>query len=325
MDIRSLGIHVTDHCNASCQHCAYHCGPRAKGVMGLDDAMKYLHQIESRPPEVVCISGGEPLLYFDLVVSIMQVAQALCIPNIWVFTNGYWAVDSRLAGSRLKTLREAGLTRLCLSADAFHQAFIPIGRVRNALFVARDLELEIALDVRFLGSPHDDNQTNRVTRNVLEQLGTLGDIEVWQGEPLCIGRAANNLPPQIIQRPGIPHGDCPGPWAGGTWEDPVGVDVDLYGEVTLCPGISIGSAKKRPLNMILAEYSPRKHPIIRELAISGPAALAKIARRKGYTLKNSYVSECHLCYDVRHFLHLKYPSDLAPRFCYGEHTSQMED
>lgn len=324
MEISSLGIHVTDHCNASCQHCVYYCGPKIKGVMGLDDASKYLHQIKSRP-EVVCISGGEPLLYFDLVLSIMQEAKALHIPSVWVFTNGYWAIDSGHARSRLKTLKEAGLTRLCLSADAFHQAFIPVERVRNALSTARDLGLEIALDVRFLGSLHDDNQTNRTTWKVLEQLGTLEDIEVWQGEPLYIGRAADCLPPQIVQGQGIPHGDCPGPWAGGTWEDPVGIDVDLYGEVTLCPGISIGNAKRRPLDIILAEYSPRDHPIIRELATGGPMALAKTAQRKGYTLKSSYVSECHLCYDVRQFLRPKYLSELAPRICYGEHNSQVDN
>lgn len=318
MHISGLGLHLTDQCNARCEHCAYHCGPKVKGVMSLDDAKQYLHSAAHQSLELVCISGGEPCLYFDLVVKIVHEARALGVPSIWVFTNAYWAVNRAIAGRKLTRLQEAGMTRLCLSADGFHQPFVPVERVRHAMAVARDMGLEVVLDVRFLGPPQEDNPSNRATRQVLEELGNLENVEVWQGQPWYIGRAADRLPSQLVQRPGIPSGHCPGPWAGGTWENPVGVDVDWYGEVTLCPGISIGNAKKRPLNSILAEYDPWQHPIIRELATGGPASLAEIAQHIGYTPRASYVSECHLCYDARKFLRSRYSSELAPLICYEE-------
>jgi hypothetical protein len=186
------------------------------------------------------------------------------------------------------------------------------------MIVARELGLEVVLDARFLDPPQEDSLSNQATRQLLEELGDLEDIEVWQGQPRFIGRAADRLPSQLVQKAGIPSGNCPGPWAGGTWESPAGVDVDLYGEVTLCPGISIGNAKKRPLSSILAEYDPWQHPIIRELVRGGPALLAEIAQHIGYTARASYVSECHLCYDVRRFLRSRYSSELVPLTCYEE-------
>lgn len=321
MYISVLGLHLTDQCNALCQHCAYHCGPKLKGVMSFDDARQYLHQVAGWSLELVCISGGEPCLHFDLVARLVRQARALGVASIWVFTNAFWAVDRAAALRKLAYLKEAGMTRLCLSADAFHQAFIPATRVRHAMTAARDLRLEIVLDIRFLGPPHEDNPMNRITRQVLEQLGDLENVEIWQGEPRCIGRAADTLVPQLAQRSGIPHGRCLGPWAGGTWENPAGVDVDLYGEVTLCPGISIGNAKERPLGSILAEYDLRRHPIIRQLATGGPSALVEMAQHIGYTPRTGYVSECHLCYDVRRFLRPRYLSELAPLICYEEEAS----
>lgn len=317
MYISGLGLHLTDQCNALCQHCAYHCGPKVKGVMSFDHARQYLHQVLGQSLELVCLSGGEPCLYFDLVACLGREARALGAANIWVFTNAFWAVDRATALRKLAHLKEAGMTQLCLSADGFHQAFIPATRVRHAMTAAHDL----GLDIRFLGPSQEDNPMNRITRQVLEQLGDLESVEIWQGEPRCIGRVADSLPPQLAQKPGIPTGRCPGPWTGGTWENPAGVDVDLYGEVTLCPGISIGNAKERPLSSILAEYGPRRHPIIRELATGGPAALAEMAQQIGYIPRARYVSECQLCYDVRRFLRPLYSSELAPLICYEETTS----
>ncbi|MBI4758294.1 MAG: radical SAM protein [Chloroflexi bacterium] len=314
-------MHLTDKCNVRCQHCAFHCGPEVRGVMGFDDARRYLRQTVGRSLELVCITGGEPCLYFGLVADVVGEARAIGVPGIWLFTNAYWAVNRTAASRKLARLKEAGMTRLCLSADGFHQPFVPVARLRHAVAAARDLGLEIVLDVRFLGPPQEDNWTNQVTRRVLEELGDLGDAEIWQGQPLYIGRAADTLLPQVAQRSGLPKGSCPGPWAGGAWGNPAGVDVDLYGEVTLCPGISIGNAKGRSLSGILDEYDPQRHPTIRELVAGGPKRLARIAQRIGYTPRSGYASECHLCYDVRRFLRPRCSSELAPLTCYEEAVS----
>jgi hypothetical protein len=320
MRLDALGLHVTDACNARCEHCAYHCAPEVKGVMSFEEAHEYLEQVAKRPPDLVCISGGEPCLYLDLVVKIVSAARALNIPNVWIFTNAFWATSAGIAMTKLMRLKRAGMTRLCLSADSFHQAFIPVGRVRNAIQASHNLGLDVVLDSRFLGSPQEDNLANRATQRVLMELGELEGIEFWRGQPRYIGRAAEQLPQQLVKVSGIPNGPCPGPWAGGTWESPAGLDLDSYGEATLCPGLSIGNVQRQSLTKIVNEYNAGRHPIIRELVRKGPAELLKVAEQHGYVTKRAYADECHLCYDLRKSLRSSFPSELAPSICYEEVT-----
>ena len=325
MRIAGLGLHVTDRCNARCEHCAYHCAPEAAGVMSLDEAREYLRQVADHPVEVVTVSGGEPCLYFDLVEGIVQEAAGRGVPGIWLFTNAFWATTPTAASKRLARLKDVGLTRLCLSADGFHTPFVPVERVRLAIAAARELDLEIVLDTRFLGPPETDNDMNRETRRALGELGELEGVERWQGQPRYIGRAAEMLASRLGERSSSGGWECPGPWAGGTWDAPVGIDVDSWGEVTLCPGLSIGNAKISPLKRILAEYDPRKHAILKELVAGGPQALARMGQRVGYEAGTGFASPCHLCYEVRKFLFQRHPSELAPAICYGESRSPGTD
>jgi hypothetical protein len=286
--------------------------------MSLEEVQGYLREVADQLLEVVAISGGEPCLNFDLVLNVIKSARQQDVPSIWVFTNAFWASSPQVAKDFASSLKGAGATRLCLSADGFHEPFIPGWKVRNALSAARSAGVELVVDVRFIGGPNAENSINRITRRTLKNLGSLEGVETWRGSPKYIGRAAEALVSRLKLQRGIPQGYCPGPWAGGTWAAPVGADVDSFGEVTLCPGLSIGNARKRSLARILAEYDPSDHPIIRELVVGGPAQLARMAERLGYIPRTAYVDPCHLCYDVRKFLRGQYPSELAPSSCYEE-------
>jgi hypothetical protein len=259
------------------------------------------------------------MLYPRLVADIVEEAGKQKMRSIWLFTNSYWATTQRTAETKLRKLRELGLTRLCTSADGFHQPFIPTQRIRNAVNAASKLGLEMVLDTRYMGiSLQVENRENRATIRVLEQLGDLPNVEDWRGSPLYVGRAAEVLAPRLIDEPYLLGGYCTGPWAGGDWKKPSGIDVDSYGEVTLCPGISIGNTRRLPLPMILATYSAKRHMIIRELSTIGPEGLAEKLGQIGYKRQSNYVSACHLCYDLREFARSIYPSELGPSPCYEE-------
>jgi pyruvate-formate lyase-activating enzyme len=319
MHVAALGLHITYRCNARCQHCAYHCGPEAKGVMKFSEAKEYLREASKQDIDVLCISGGEPMLYPRLVTQIVEEAGNLKMRSIWLFTNTFWATDQKIAEKNLAKLMKAGMTRLCTSADGFHRPFVSTDSIRNAMIAAHKLNLEVVLDTRYLGiTLQEDNPENRATIQVLQQLGDLVNVQDWRGSPLYVGRAAEVLAPKLIDEPYLLGGACTGPWAGGDWKHPTGVDVDSYGEVTLCPGISIGNARKFPLSKILSNYGVKKHPIIRKLSDSGPEGLAEKAQRIGYKRQSNYASACHLCYDLRKFLRSRYPMELAPTSCYED-------
>jgi molybdenum cofactor biosynthesis enzyme MoaA len=62
MKITSLGLHITDHCNARCLHCAFGCGPEIEGSMEVEEAKRYVTDAGTLGAEIICITGGEPMI-----------------------------------------------------------------------------------------------------------------------------------------------------------------------------------------------------------------------------------------------------------------------
>ncbi|MBC7093722.1 radical SAM protein [Candidatus Bipolaricaulota bacterium] len=318
MVVTALGLNLTRQCNARCAHCACYCGPGVRDWISLADAREYLGQLAGEP-RVLALSGGEPGLDWDLTVAVAREATRHGIPEVWVFTNGFWAISLPAALEVVTRLGEAGVTRLCLSASVFHRPFVPVASVKNALQAGRRGGLDLVLDLRYLPGPGGVAVKDPETTEILEQLGDLSDVEVWEGTPRLIGRAAERLAPAFPGRDRLPAGSCPGPWVIGTLAEPAGIDVDPAGDVTLCPGLSIGNALRRPLSAIVRSYDAGHHPIVREIVAGGPRKLARLAQTLGWVPPDeSFVTACHLCFTIRRFLRPYYPDVIAPAGCYGE-------
>lgn len=150
MELTCLDFLLTYKCISECEHCLYYASPRAEVVMILQDAQTYLEEAEGI--KTVVIHGGEPFLYFDLLTGIVKAAKKFETKRIWVMTNCYWAKTQKVAEKKLTALKNAGYTHMLFSADAFHQTFIPLERVKIALDVARRMEFpNIIVNSLFLG------------------------------------------------------------------------------------------------------------------------------------------------------------------------------
>jgi len=78
--------------------------------------------------------------------------------------------------------------------------------------------------------------------------------------------------------------------------------------------LSMGNLFETPLSELLAAYRPEEHPIVGPLLAGGPAELAK---RYGVAFEDTYVDECHMCFNVRRALLDRFPQFLGPRVVYG--------
>jgi len=321
VDIEGLDLLLTYQCVSRCAHCLYHAHPKARGVMTVADAQTYLEQ--AGDIQWVSIHGGEPFLYFDQLLDIITAAKALEIGEIWVMTNCYWAHSHASACSQVQKIKDAGATHIWISADAFHQDFIPLERVKTALKAARTSSFEnIIVNSLYLGSEQERNEYNRKTHHILSELGTLDDVITrWESFSIgvalsVVGRAAQELAPLLPQQE-LPSGPCilP-PYLGSDIDAPQAFEIDPYGWVLLCPGLSVGNAQTTSLSHILNTYDPASIPVLNILRKEGPAGLLKEAQTQGFT-PGTYVNECHLCYEVRKYLRKDYPN-LVPEVCYGE-------
>lgn len=282
--------------------------------MELEKARHYVTDAKALDAEIVCITGGEPMLYPKLVEKIISECSRLSFPEIWLFTNGFWARDVSKARAIVEKFKSLGLTKIFFSVDFFHQSCIPIEPVKNAIEASLEFSLDVCIDARYIGKPDEENEFNSATRSHLEFLGNLlSKVEVMKGQPIFVGRAAESLAKHVKMKPlsEILDEKCSGAWAGGTLESPLGVDVDEFGFVTICPGLSIGNAREASLRKIIEEYNYRGFAVIAALHDEGVKGLMKLASKNGFVPKEAYVDGCHLCYETRKFLRNHFPEALV--------------
>jgi hypothetical protein len=282
--------------------------------MDLEKARSYVREARALSTEIVCVTGGEPMLYLPFVEEIVSECNRLSIPEIWLFTNGFWAHNTSRARETTENLKALGLTKVFLSVDVFHQSYVPIKSVENAIKASLKADLEVCIDARFIGQPDKNNKYNSATRSYLQSLGTLiSGVEITKTQPLFVGRAAESLSKHIKKKPFLKvlEEECPGAWSGGTLRSPLGVDVDEFGFVTICPGLSIGNTHATTLRKILEEYDYRNDAVIAALYDSGMKGLMDLASKNGFVPREAYVNACHLCYEVRKFLRSFFPAALV--------------
>lgn len=273
--------------------------------MEIWEAKQYMADAKALEAEIVCITGGEPMLHPDLVEKIISECNRLSFPEIWIFTNCYWATDLSKAHKIVRKLGKLGLTKLFTSLDFFHQMYIPVESVKNVIEVSLETGLDVCVDARFVGDPFEENRFNLATRSYLESLrNLLPQVEVVKAQPMFVGRAAESLVKYVKKKPlsEVLNEKCQGGWAGGTLTSPLGVDVDEFGLVSICPRLKIGDTRQKSLREILENYDYRDHTVIATLHDSGMKGLYKLASESGFVPRRSYVNGCHLCYETRKFL-----------------------
>ncbi|UCC18222.1 MAG: radical SAM protein [Promethearchaeota archaeon] len=315
MLVKNIDFLLTFKCPAECQHCSYKAGPNRTGVIKQKDASRYLKELtKMQSLKSVWVHGGEPFLYFDYLEYIIKEANRLAIPRIGVITNSFWAKDEKSANKKLERLKKAGLTVVTFSSDFFHQEFIPLEYVRNALMSAVAIGFDnIYVDSYFVDDINSYNYFNEFTRKNLEMLEMINGIEFHQF-PMSVEGRSTNLIEYLKLHDKIPSGDCPLPfWIDGNLENPETIEIDYEGNVTLCPGISIGNTNLQSLTKIIHNYNVENHPILSFIFKEGPIGLLKIAKEQGFQNKIQYANECHLCYELRKFLQPLYSFSLAPK------------
>jgi hypothetical protein len=298
MNLTGLHLLLTYQCNFECDHCFTWGSPTQKGVLTLAQVREICRQArELGTVEWVYLEGGEPFLYYPIMVKAAQEAAQQGL-RVGIVTNDYWATTVEDAIEWLRPL--AGVVQnLSISTDLFHYDEVMSTNARNGLAAAAELDIP----------------TGTLTCEVPE--GTAGYPVQGQGEPvesgdiMFKGRAAVKLTEGLARRPWHEFTECP----HEKLDDPGRVHVDPLGNLHLCQGLLMGNLFKRSLKEIVAAYDPQAQPIVGALLAGGPAALVK-----QYDIPHgeAYVDACHLCYTARENLRERFPEELGPDQMYGE-------
>lgn len=265
----------------------------------------------------VHITGGEPFLYFDRLVEIMQQARQLGLtPVETIETNAGWPGSQAEIAEKLRQLDELGMDRLKISWDAFHEEFIDIESVRRLISIAREILGPDRVLVRW--EKHLDHPTG--IRNMDDSDRQTVLKEALHSDPCRLtGRAADELAVLSEQHPveNFVSKNCQTALLGSK-----GVHVDPDGHVFngQCSGMMVGNVNQTPLDEIWKSFDPEKGDFWQILYENGPIGLLDHPNAGDYPKQDRYSSKCHLCTDIRRFFfdNGRFSQIIGPDNCYGK-------
>jgi hypothetical protein len=291
------GLHflLTYQCTSECDHCFVFSGPNSKGTFTINSIRDALDQARDlRTIEWIYFEGGEPFLYYALMLKGMELALDRGF-KVGVVTNAYFATTEEDAAIWLAPLKEFGISDLAISDDAFHSEYKPTP-AWFALAAARKLGLPA-------GSICIEPPKPATSGAHVKGAPIVG------GGVMFRGRATVKLAPGLPTRGWDEFDECP----HEELRNPERVHIDPYGNIHLCQGLCMGNAWQTPLPELVAKYDPDTHPIVGPLLRGGPAQLV----REYDLARDGSIDACHLCFRSRLALIDRFPEYLAPRQVYG--------
>jgi hypothetical protein len=221
--------------------------------------------VRSAAPHVdgVCVTGGEPLLHRDLALRTIRLTRELDLRSSMV-TNGYWARTPAEAEAVFCDLENAGLHKLAVSFDRYHDRIVS-GSSLN-LLLAIGARTSIELQVQYCGDRTDE------AYRTADELATRHGVALMTAEVLPFGRGL-----QIALRRSVDVAAVP--------DDPCGVAVRPVltpeGELFTCCGPAGGAAPRSPLRLHIgstddvgsALTAGATNPILNVIHSKGPRAL----------------------------------------------------
>ncbi len=300
MDVTGLHILLTYQCNYECDHCFVWGSPEQTGVFTLAQLEEiYRQALGLGSIREIYFEGGEPFLYYPILVKGVKQAKAL---GFWtgIVSNNYWATEVEDAVEWLRPLAEAGLDTIELSTDLFHGDQMETAQSRHALTAARQLGLSTASTISI------DPPTGYRDPTEAE-----AGVPLTGGGVMYRGRAAEKLVADLARQPWDSFTSCP----YENLADPGRIHLDPLGNLHICQGIVIGNLFRQPLEQVIQAYDPAAHPIVGPLTAGGPA---RLVQQYDLAHQPDYVDACHLCYSARQALRPRFPQMLGPNQMYGE-------
>ncbi len=293
MKLSGLHILLTYQCTFECDHCFVWGSPRQRGVLSIEQIENVLEQAREADVETIYFEGGEPFLYYPILVRGVHQASDMGF-KVGIVSNAYWATSMRDAIEWLQPF--AGrLSDLTVSSDLFH-CEQPLGEgPQNAVAAAK-----------WMGIPTGMISIAQPAEIAKETHGQIED----EGAVMFRGRASAALAPRVEHHPWQGFDAC----RHEDLREPGRVHLDPLGNLHICQGLIIGNLFRQRLKDICESYQPEQHPICGPLLEGGPAALIE-----EYHLPHeaAYADACHLCYDARMRMRPLFAEVLGPDQMYG--------
>ena len=285
-----MAFAITDKCTASCKICCFSCNPNKNHLLDKEIIKNYIDQLaENNENAKVGFTGGEALIYYDMVIECIEHAKNHNL-NSTLVTNCSFGKNLNTAKDIMKNLKRAGLVSISMSADSYHQEFVPIQSVKNVIMAA--LEEGIKVNIRLMELKDDDSIDKAIDSLRPEIYGT--NLIVYPIFP--IGRALKDIPKKRFITTCTPEeAFCPSVRT---------ISVMFNSDLLMCcsqfaydtPIVKIGKFGETSLNEAIKNISDNDFVYV--MYMNGLGWYAKLARKLGFKVDDEYCVSCHLCYEL---------------------------
>ncbi len=130
--MRKLAFGYSTKCNIRCEHCVAAEDVPENKKMDHQKAQELIAQMAQAKVGGISFSAGEPFLYFDEIVELVNLCRQHGIYTR-IVTNSFWAKTLSAADSFVSELKDNGLCQLRLSYSRWHQKNINQNNILNAV------------------------------------------------------------------------------------------------------------------------------------------------------------------------------------------------
>lgn len=295
---RTIILQLTLCCPLKCKHCSVFAAPRRLERMPIELILKILRDFAKPGQErLVVLTGGEPFALPHLLNQTLEEIQSLNLYN-HVITSGHWATT--LDSAKQVLLSMPAISLMTVSADSYHEEFVPLEYVRNAVLAAYELKRNVLLSIAIERGKTD--YVDRIRQLVGQRVWDHIEHDVLPIMPT--GRARNyNIGWFDTSAAPLPPGAC----------ELLGTPVVVHdGNVSCCCQIDATNEVSRVpyspyrignlYNDTVDELEKRvdEDLIFQALRVWGPAALVQLLKEAGEhpSLKAEYHGICFLCRDL---------------------------
>lgn len=296
MHINQLTFFLTDRCPAACKICCFQCSPKNTFVMDEDIIKRYIDEGAALGTlKIISYTGGECMMYPDLFKRVAKYAYEKygLISN--TVTNGFWAKDYEKGKKLMQEMKECGVNSLRLSADDFHQEYVSVQTIKNAIRILYELGMATSITVM-------DTKARQNIRHVVEQLRP----EIYL-MPM-VSYYPLHLPQAVIDNPEVTltHDDLetPTPWEYAYCVDAGSIEFYTDGYMYNCcsqftfemPRMRLGKIGETSLEDAIKKLN--RDPVLDLLRRESVTWFARKAKELGYPVKERYSMGCELCRDI---------------------------
>jgi len=296
MKLHGVSFFLTDRCCAACKICCFQCSPKNTYVMDKALIKRYIDEGGALGTiQRFSYTGGEVFLYPELLLEVVAYAKEKYGILSTTVSNGFWAADIEKGRSLMRRLRDAGLVSVRLSADNYHQSFIPAQSVKNAIRILTELNMLEAVTVM-------DTKDRSNIRSTVERLRP----EIYLAER--VSYYPMHLPEAVLANPEVTETvedlENPTPWDESYCVDVGTVQMYTDGYMYKCcsqfsfemPQMRIGKIGETTL--VEAERNMNRDPLLDIICRDSVSWLARKAKALGYPVKERYSMSCELCRDL---------------------------